>query len=201
MGKNDIESHGCCTVQSAFRTGSCRPESIERAVFTQFELSSLAKTMRVSEDHLPDKIFTIEEANKMLPLVKVIVRDLAGLSKDIVERKQRIEYLSSGRDEGNGDLYSDELKQVANELEKDARQVHEYARELIELGVEPKSATEGLVDFPCLLDGELVYLCWKLGEDEITHWHRIDDGFAGRKPLSALAASEHEEVGGGSLGS
>ena len=57
--------------------------------------------------------------------------------------------------------------------------------ELRDLGVEPKNGPEGLVDFPSLLDGRVVYLCWKLDETEVAHWHEIDGGFAGRQPLTA----------------
>jgi hypothetical protein len=46
-----------------------------------------------------------------------------------------------------------------------------------------KNLDEGLVDFPALRHGETVLLCWKLGEDEIAYWHRVEDGFAGRRPL------------------
>jgi hypothetical protein len=46
-----------------------------------------------------------------------------------------------------------------------------------------KSLEEGLLDFPAQRGDEVVLLCWKLGEDEINYWHRVDEGFAGRKPL------------------
>jgi len=57
------------------------------------------------------------------------------------------------------------------------------------LGVEPKNGPEGLVDFPAVLDGRPVYLCWKLGEPEVLHWHDLDAGFRGRQPLTAGSAA------------
>jgi hypothetical protein len=67
--------------------------------------------------------------------------------------------------------------------------LQEYVEELRHLGVEPKGAVEGLVDFPCQIDGRIVLLCWKLGEPEVLYWHDLDTGFAGRQPLTAGAMS------------
>ena len=60
-----------------------------------------------------------------------------------------------------------------------------------------KGVEQGLLDFPCLLGEEIVFLCWQYGEPEIAHWHKIEDGFAGRRPLldSTIAGSS----GGGAL--
>jgi hypothetical protein len=130
------------------------------------------------------KIFTLEQANAMLPLVRAIMKDLAELSRDVLERRERLAILLSGREAKSSDLYRDELAQIEEELQKDNERLRDYVRELHELGVEPKNGPEGLVDFRCLMDGRVVYLCWKLGEPHITHWHELDAGFAGRQPLS-----------------
>jgi hypothetical protein len=55
--------------------------------------------------------------------------------------------------------------------------------ELDRLGIQVKDLDTGLIDFPSVRDGEEILLCWQLGEDEIAWWHRVDDGFAGRRPL------------------
>jgi hypothetical protein len=137
------------------------------------------------EEYKPTRVFTIEQANATLPLVRAITSDLAVLAKDVVERRHRLALLTSGRDLKPGDPYSDELAQMEAELERDARRLQEYVDELRELGVEPKGAVEGLVDFPCQMDGRLVFLCWRLGEPEVLFWHDLDTGFAGRQPLTA----------------
>jgi len=142
-----------------------------------------------SEEYKPERLFTIEQANATLPLVRAITSDLATLAKDVVERRHRLALLTSGRDLKPGDPYSDELAQMESELERDAIRLQDYVDELRELGVEPKGAVEGLVDFPCLLDGKLVLLCWKLGESEILYWHDLDSGFSGRQPLTAGSVS------------
>jgi len=140
-------------------------------------------------DYKPARLFTIEQANAMLPLVKAICTDLAGLAGDVMERRHRLALLIAGRDLKPGDPYSDELAQMEADLERDALRLQEYVAELRELGVEPKGAIEGLVDFPCELDGRIVYLCWKLGEPEILYWHDLEAGFAGRQPLTAGTVS------------
>jgi hypothetical protein len=129
------------------------------------------------------KIFTLEQANSMLPLVRAIVRDLAELSREVLDRRERLAFLLAGRDATSKDLYRDELAQIEEELHKDNERLRDFVRELHELGVEPKNGPEGLVDFRCLMDGRVVYLCWKCGEPEIRYWHELDAGFAGRQPL------------------
>jgi hypothetical protein len=148
-----------------------------------------------SHDYQPARLFTIEQANAMLPLVRAITSDLSTLAADVVERRHRLALLASNRHPKPGDPYSDELAQMESDLERDMRRVQEYVRELDELGVETKGAIEGLVDFPCRMDGRLVYLCWKLGEPEVQYWHDLDAGFRGRQRLTAGAASAGDDRG------
>lgn len=121
----------------------------------------------------------------MLPLVRAITADLTSLAKDLTERQRRLAALRAQRVNREADVYSDELEQVERSLASDMQRMREYVQELLDLGVEPKGAAEGLVDFPSLLDGRPVYLCWRLGEPEVMHWHEFDAGFAGRQPLGA----------------
>jgi hypothetical protein len=129
------------------------------------------------------RVFTIEEANAALPLVRAIVTDLAGLSREVIERRRRLSLLMDGRPPNGGDPYREELVQIEEELEKDNRRLRGYVEELRDLGVEPTSGPEGLVDFPAIIDGRKVYLCWKVGEPEVLHWHERDAGFRERQPL------------------
>jgi hypothetical protein len=131
------------------------------------------------------KYFTVERANAMLPLVRAIVKDLAELSRDVIDRRERLAHLLAGRNGQSTDVYSEELVQIEEELEKDGTRLREYVEELQKLGLEPKNGQEGLVDFPTLIDGREAYLCWKLDEPEILYWHELEAGFAGRQPLTA----------------
>lgn len=139
----------------------------------------------MSDAYRPTKLFTVEQANAILPLVRAITADLVQLSRDVMDRRERLALLSAGRKASAKDPYTEELAQIEEELDKDGEQLQAYVEELRELGVEPKSGPEGLVDFPCLMDERIVLLCWKLGEPEVTHWHELEAGFAGRQSLVA----------------
>lgn len=141
-------------------------------------------------DYRPARLFTIEQANAMLPLVRAITTDLATLARDVMERRHRIALLTAGRDLKAGDPYGDELTQIEADVEKDTVRLQGFVEELQELGVEAKGALDGLVDFPSEMDGRIVYLCWRLGEPEVLHWHELDAGFAGRQSLTAGVAAE-----------
>lgn len=156
----------------------------------------------VNDQHQREKIFTVEEANAMLPLVRAIVSDLVELSRDVIDRRQRLSQLVAHDEEDDrrdpSDPYKSELVQIREELEKDALRLQEYVDELRQLGVEPKSAPEGLVDFPAMIEDRRVYLCWKLGEPEVLHWHELDAGYPGRQPLAAgTAAQPADDADGG----
>ena len=131
----------------------------------------------------------------MLPLVRAITQDLANLSRDVIDRRERLAHLLAGRELNRDDPYSSELVQVEDELRRDVERLQGYVAELRELGVEPKSGEEGLVDFPAAIDGRTVYLCWRLGEPEVLYWHEIDGGFQGRRRLTASTATGSSDAG------
>ena len=124
----------------------------------------------------PQKTFTPEEANKTLPLVTRIVEDIARTSREWnATRQERLDLLQEGRVES-----ARELESQAEEL---CFQVEDYVRELEQLGCISKDPLRGLVDFPARLGGRTVFLCWRLGEAEVLHWHEIEAGYLGRMPV------------------
>ncbi len=130
------------------------------------------------------RLFTVEEANQRLPLVRAIITDIVKLYEDVHDRRDRLNRVrGSASGHKSPSMYSEEVQQIEEELEKDIERLEEFANELEELGVELKDPVMGLVDFRTLFEGREVYLCWKLGEDEITHWHELDSGFQGRQSL------------------
>jgi hypothetical protein len=151
----------------------------------------------MSEPYRPRKLFTVEQANAALPLVRAITTDLVRLSREVVERRERLALLSSGRGAAANDPYAQELAQIEDELDKDGEQLQAYVEELRALGVEPKSGPEGLIDFPSMMEDRLVFLCWKLGEAEVLHWHELDAGFRGRQSLAAGSIAEDDASGPG----
>ena len=128
------------------------------------------------------KYFTVEEANKALPLVKAIVGDIVRQFHTVSELRQRLSALTDTHRRPTSDPYSEELAQSQAELEAEEEKLEVFIDELSKLGVELKGP-DGLCDFYSIMDGREVYLCWRLGEPEVMHWHELNAGVAGRKPL------------------
>ena len=137
---------------------------------------------------MPDiKIFTLDEAERSLPLVRRILADLQAEYGTWREAVATFEAASAGpHSESEG---SDELEALRSRVTAAALRINGYLEELEAIGCIFKGFEEGLVDFYALKEDRLVFLCWKLGEDHITHWHEVDTGFAGRQPIEAGAFS------------
>lgn len=139
------------------------------------------------------KSFTVDEANKALPLVKAIVGDIVRQFETVNNLKHRLSSVKGERPRLANDPYAEETAQSRAELESEEIQLATYIDELSRLGVELKGP-DGLCDFPSLRDGREIYLCWRLGEPQVTHWHEKNAGFAGRQPLDRPSRSGHRPV-------
>jgi len=129
------------------------------------------------------KTFTHAEAEELLPEVRRLVGQIAQLAQMIPELEDdaRIQAYEAARS-GGGD--AGERSRLSESGLSDAQlSLQSSLVQLDQLGVVLKDVQSGLADFPSYRDGELVELCWKLGEDSVAHWHRVGEGFAGRKPL------------------
>ena len=127
--------------------------------------------------------FTREEANALLaqvrPLTEQLVEHRAALASAQSDRKQLALQIA-----GNGGGVDVTSAAVLDELiAREHAGVARCVNAIHELGGVVKDADAGLVDFPARVDGVEAFLCWRLGEAEIAHWHGIDEGFSGRKPL------------------
>lgn len=132
------------------------------------------------------KYYTQAEANAMLPLLRVILRDVTTLAGDLRGRFERLHRLQNA--EGCLDAaHQEEVQQLIEEFERGQDKMAEYEQELERLGVELKDHHSGLIDFRHLKDGKEVYLCWRLGEAEVGHWHDLDAGVAGRQKLVSFS--------------
>jgi hypothetical protein len=127
--------------------------------------------------------FTLEEANALLV-------EVAPLVERMVERKRAFDQAEAEREEllgqiaGNGgDLTPSDVAEAATRVAEEAAALSALVEEIQEHGVQVKDLDLGLVDFPAIRDGDVVLLCWRLGEEEIAFWHGTDEGYAGRKPL------------------
>ena len=119
-------------------------------------------------------LFTVDEANASLPLVRAIVADLKELAREITERRQRLAVLMCDEGRSPHPFYRDELLQIEKDVEHDSFRLREYAAELRALGVESSSDYDGTVDFPGMLDGRKVFFCWQLGEPQVSYWREPD---------------------------
>jgi hypothetical protein len=138
------------------------------------------------------KYFTVEEANKALPLVRMIVGDIVRQYRVVEDLQQRLSMVSKDRRKSATDPYSEELAQSQAELDAEEQKLTSYIEELKRLGVEFKGP-DGLCDFYSIKDGREVLLCWRLGEPMVAHWHDLDSGFAGRRSLSDHSGVSNEE--------
>lgn len=138
-----------------------------------------------NSDHSDRKYYTLEEANNALPLVRSIVNDIVVLFGEVKDRQERLLMVRRKDDdfEPGADPYADEVAEIERGLEADIARLQGYANELQSLGVELKDPRTGLIDFYTKIDGRDAFLCWKMGEGDIAHWHELDAGFAGRQSL------------------
>lgn len=140
------------------------------------------------------RYYTVEDANRALPLVRAIVADIVRQWQVVSELEQRLAPVLDRRTPGSvgepdaDDPYHEELAHRRAELDAEQRTFRAYLGELEKLGVELKGAHNGLCDFPSLRDGREVYLCWKLGESKVGHWHELHTGYSGRQPVEATVA-------------
>ncbi len=124
-------------------------------------------------------LWTPERANRALPLVRRIAADLVRTYEEWRTLIARFEVVTIGLTPAA----TAEGERLQREVQRAAADIEEFVQELTELGVECKSFETGLFDFPCERDGRVVYLCWRQGEQSVSHWHEVDSGFAGRQPL------------------
>jgi hypothetical protein len=124
----------------------------------------------------PVRRFTLEQANRALPLVRRIVNDIVRTHASAASYREALDRAKGAR----------ESTLVQKDLDNAIERLAELIDELSDVGVELKDYENGLIDFIGRHEGRDVYLCWKLGEERITHWHEITAGFAGRKPVSLL---------------
>lgn len=139
---------------------------------------------------MSDRTFTLDEAQTLLPI-------LESLLKQAIQGKKLIEEVDAELQEtahrvflNGGTLVNVvHLARRKAEREKAIQRLKDVLAEIDATGVQVKDLDVGLLDFPCKVEGEIILLCWKLGEAKIAHWHSTTDGFAGRKPIDDRIAN------------
>ena len=134
---------------------------------------------------MPDRTFTLEQAQSMLPVLEGLIRTAIGGKKLIEAVDDEFQALAH-RVFLAGGLLVNVVHYARRRAERDKalQRVKDAVHEIDAIGVQVKDLDIGLLDFPCLVKGETILLCWKLGEKKITHWHGTNEGFASRKPIN-----------------
>jgi len=135
------------------------------------------------------KVFTVDEANQLIPQIQQGLHRLRKIQQEVqpLETEKAVEELSWLMEDGTiSPKARTRVAQLEKELESKAKGFEGEMEQLGGLGAQLKGLEEGLVDFFAERKGELIFLCWKDGEDRIRYWHDLESGFAGRQPIDTL---------------
>jgi hypothetical protein len=127
------------------------------------------------------QLFTVDHANRTLPLVRRIVEDIVRQHRRWQEAIVELDLIVSGV---RADLPDPRAIALEREIQQIAADIDQFQGELEALGIQLKDRRIGLIDFPSEMDGRRVLLCWRLGEASVQFWHDEQTGYAGRQPLS-----------------
>jgi hypothetical protein len=133
---------------------------------------------------MSSRTFTLDEAQDLLPVLESLLRR-AIESKKVVESADAEAQALAHQVFLRGGMSLNVVHQAAQRAQRDKalQRIKDSLAEIDAIGVQVKDLDIGLLDFPCEVDGQIILLCWKLGEKSITHWHGVSEGFAGRKPV------------------
>ena len=139
---------------------------------------------------MADRTFALEEAQSLLPVLESLLRT-AIASKKVMEEFEAEQQALAHRVFLNGGMFLDVVPLARRKAErvKAEQRAKDALAEIDSIGVQVKDIDIGLLDFPCVVEGQIILLCWKLGEKSITHWHGTQEGFAGRKPIDERIAN------------
>ena len=147
-------------------------------------ISNRRKAQAELESNNMARTFTVSEAQSLLPVLESLLRSAMD-AKALIEQVDGEMQALSSRIFINGGTMVDVVSVARRkaEREKGVQRAKDAVAEIDAIGVQVKDLDIGLLDFPCVVDDDVILLCWKLGEKKITHWHGTQEGFAGRKPI------------------
>jgi hypothetical protein len=133
------------------------------------------------------RFFDIDAANASLAEVEPILVTLADQRAELIRLRDRARAASSAAGGGMAEMDEEESRLVRLRMQGVVDQMAAAVAHIDAMGITLRDIERGLIDFPALVGGRQVWLCWELGESGISHWHELDDGFGGRRPLIELA--------------
>jgi hypothetical protein len=132
-----------------------------------------------------DRYYTLAEANAMLPALTVLLQRLQALGRQQgMVQTRTAEVTRTVKSNGHHNPIEDAMVTQAGRALGEA--LRDGVEQLVDWGIVLKDLESGLVDFPAMREDREVYLCWRLGEDEVRYWHEVDTGFAGRMPVDEM---------------
>jgi hypothetical protein len=132
------------------------------------------------------RFYAIDEANDALPEVERILSDLRDQREELIELRDRVVAASQPDEDDQPPDVAEQVRLLRLGMQGLIDQMQAGVARLIEMDVTLRDIATGLIDFPALVSGRPVWLCWRLGEDDIAHWHPHDEGYDSRRPLSEL---------------
>src|ERR1700739_1772388 len=138
---------------------------------------------------MADRTFTLDEAQSLLSVLESLLRTAIN-AKKVVDEADAEQQALQHRVFLNGGMFLDIVPLARRKAEraKAEQRAKDALAEIDSIGVQVKDLNIGLLDFPCEVEGQIILLCWKLGEKAITHWHGEKEGFAARKPIDQRIA-------------
>lgn len=138
---------------------------------------------------MSERTFTLDEAQALLPVLESLLRT-AIQAKELMDQVDSEVQALHHRIFLNGGMFLDLLPLARRKAERARaeQRAKDAIAEIASIGVQVKDLSIGLLDFPCEVEGQKILLCWKVGENGITHWHGLEEGFAGRKPIDQRIA-------------
>jgi hypothetical protein len=135
-------------------------------------------------DNDPPRLFTVEEANELLPRLRRILEQLQEGRQKLLDAQSKLGDRFHGGPRANGHANpNSEMSQLTTASEDAQAQIRAAAEAIHELGGELKDPDRGMVDFRAERDGRVVYLCWLMDEPRVMYWHELEAGYRGRQPL------------------
>lgn len=138
------------------------------------------------EAPMAPKLFTLDEANRLVPTLETLLRHLVEQRQALREHEQVIEEFRAAAGKSGGGMPGGRFGKARASAETLGTQIAEGIRQIESWGCVVKDLDQGLVDFLSRRGDETVFLCWRLGESSICYWHGLKEGFAGRKPLEQV---------------
>ncbi len=131
------------------------------------------------------RFYGLDDANHALVEVRPLLERLAAERLELIRLRDRVVTVGAGGP-GEADTTDEELRRLRLGMQGVIDQMQAAVSRIDQLDIVLRDIETGLIDFPALVSGRQVWLCWRLGEDDVAWWHDLATGIAGREPISAL---------------